>query len=73
MAAMELQTQCVHAGGYRDEKTRGVISPIFPATAYEYLDSDARPYPRYFNTPNQQVLVQKLCALERGEDGVVLK
>ena len=71
MAAMELQTQCVHAGGYRDEKTRGVISPIFPATAYEYLDSDARPYPRYFNTPNQQVLVQKLCALERGEDGVV--
>ena len=68
---MELQTRCVHAGTYRDAKTRGVVSPIFPSTAYEYLDSEERPYPRYFNTPNQQVLVRKLCALEGAEDGVV--
>jgi cystathionine beta-lyase len=68
---MKMQTQCVHAGGYRDEKTRGIATPIFTATAYEYLDSEARPYPRYFNTPNQEAVVRKLCALEHGEDGVV--
>jgi cystathionine beta-lyase/cystathionine gamma-synthase len=71
MGPMKMQTQCVHAGGYRDEKTRGIATPIFTATAYEYLDSEARPYPRYFNTPNQEVVVRKLCALEHGEDGVV--
>jgi cystathionine beta-lyase len=71
MDSMKMQTQCVHAGGYRDEKTRGIATPIFTATAYEYLDSEARPYPRYFNTPNQEAVVRKLCALEHGEDGVV--
>jgi len=71
MGPMKMQTQCVHAGGYRDEKTRGIATPIFTATAYEYLDSEARPYPRYFNTPNQEAVVRKLCALEHGEDGVV--
>jgi cystathionine beta-lyase/cystathionine gamma-synthase len=71
MDSMKFQTLCVHSGSYRDEKTRGTTSPIFPSTAYEYLGSEARPYPRYFNTPNQEIVVRKLCALEQGEDGVV--
>jgi cystathionine beta-lyase len=71
MDSMKFQTLCVHSGSYRDEKTRGTTSPIFPSTAYEYLGSEVRPYPRYFNTPNQEILVRKLCALEQGEDGVV--
>lgn len=71
MDSMKFQTLCVHSGSYRDEKTRGTNSPIFPSTAYEYLGSEERPYPRYFNTPNQEILVRKLCALEQGEDGVV--
>src|SRR3989337_905145 len=28
-------------------------------------------YPRYFNTPNQKAVVEKLAALENAEDGVI--
>jgi len=55
-----------------DPSTRGINTPIYTSSAYEYLDSDARSYPRYFNTPNQLAVVEKLCALEGAEDGLVL-
>jgi cystathionine beta-lyase len=64
-------TQCVHSGTYLDPISKGVNSPVFTSTAYEYLDSSSLIYPRSFNTPNQEVLVKKLCALENGEDGLV--
>ena len=32
------QTQCVHAGNYVDPATGATVSPIFPGTAYPYLD-----------------------------------
>jgi cystathionine beta-lyase/cystathionine gamma-synthase len=64
-------TKCVHSGTYADAKTRGVNSPIFTSTAFEYLNSELLIYPRSYNTPNQEVLVKKLCALENGEDGLV--
>jgi cystathionine beta-lyase/cystathionine gamma-synthase len=64
-------TQCVHSGTYSDLKTRGVNSPVFTSTSFEYLDSESLIYPRSFNTPNQEILVKKLCALEKGEDGLV--
>jgi cystathionine beta-lyase len=28
-------------------------------------------YPRYFNTPNQKAIIEKLCALENAENGLV--
>jgi cystathionine beta-lyase len=62
----------VHAGGRPDPATRGINTPIYTSSAYEYLDSDARTYPRYFNTPNQLAVVEKLAALESAEDGLVL-
>lgn len=68
---MKLETKCVHSGSYFDEKTRGVNSPIFTSSAYDYLDSDVRLYPRYFNLPNQEAVVKKLCDLEGAEDGVL--
>lgn len=68
---MKLETKCVHSGSYFDEKTRGVNSPIFTSSAYDYLDSDVRLYPRYFNLPNQETVVKKLCDLEGAEDGVL--
>ncbi len=68
---MRSETMCVHSGGYFDEGTRGVNTPIFTSSAYEYLDTDVRPYPRYFNTPNQEAVVKKLCDLESTEDGVL--
>ena len=69
--ALSSKTRCVHSGTIYDEKTRGAISPIYPATSYEYLNADTKPYPRYFNTPNQDALVKKLCDLEHGQAGLV--
>ncbi len=68
---MKKNTQCVHAGRYRDPLTRGTNTPIFTSSAYEYLDREETLYPRYFNTPNQDAVVQKLCALEGAEGGIL--
>ena len=65
------KTNCVHSGGIFDKTTRGANTPIYTSTSYAYLDTDERPYPRYFNTPNQRALINKLCALENGEAGLV--
>ena len=65
-------TQCVHAGTIPDTTEAGVNSPIFVSTATGFLDRDENTYPRYFNTPNQQAVVAKLCALEQGEAGLVV-
>ncbi len=68
---MRIDTKCVHSGGGTDTITRGVNTPIFPSSAHEYLDVEDAAYPRYFNTLNQKVIVQKICELEGAEDGVV--
>jgi cystathionine beta-lyase/cystathionine gamma-synthase len=68
---MKKETQCVHSGGFRDSVTRGINTPIFTSSAYEYLDRENCPYPRYFNTPNLDAVVRKACALEGAEDGVL--
>jgi len=68
---MKKETQCIHSGTRFDKATGGVNSPIFPSTAFEYLQRDEIVYPRYFNTPNQQVITEKLCALEGAEEGVL--
>ncbi len=70
-AEMKPETLCVHSGTYHDAATRGVNTPIFTSSSFEYLDRDDCPYPRYFNTPNQEAAVRKLCALEGAEDGVL--
>ena len=68
---MKKETQCVHSGTYHDEMERGINSPIFTSTSFEYLDRQGTPYPRYFNTPNQKAVISKLCALEGAEAGVL--
>ena len=68
---MKKDTQCVHSGSYRDSVTRGLNTPIFTSSSFEYLDREETPYPRYFNTPNQEAVVRKMCALEGAEDGVL--
>lgn len=65
-------TQCVHSGALPDSLAGGVNSPIITSSAFQFLDQEDPSYPRYFNTPNQQVVVDKLCALEKGEAGLVL-
>ncbi len=61
-------TLCIHAGTYHDERTGGACSPIFPSTACAFPnEANENFYPRYFNTPNQRVIEDKMAALEHGE------
>ena len=68
---MKKDTQCVHSGTLADPKTRGVNTPIFTSSVFEYLGMPENVYPRYFNTPNQKAIIEKLCALENAENGLV--
>jgi len=68
---MRIETDCVHSGKYRDTVTRGLNTPIFTSSSYEYLDREETMYPRYFNTPNQDAVVRKMCVLEGAENGVL--
>ena len=68
---MRKETQCVHSGAIKDTMSGGVNSPVFTSTAFNYLDREHAMYPRYFNTPNQNAVVAKVCALEGAEDGVL--
>ncbi len=68
---MPKSTVCIHSGTLKDTATRGLNTPIYPSSAFEYLDIGHNVYPRYFNTPNQKAVVAKLCALEGAADGLL--
>ncbi len=68
---MHLATTCVHAGSHTDVSLESTAAPIYPGTAYGYLDQEDRVYPRYYNTPNQLRVAQKVAALEGAEAGVL--
>jgi len=65
-------TQCVHEGTIVDTISKGTVSPIYPSSAYDYVDVEETAYPRYYNTPNQKSVGVKIAALENGEEGMVL-
>lgn len=71
MAKSNLSTLCVHAGGLKDNEHSGSISPLYMATSYAFEDVSISQYPRYFNTPNQRGLSEKIAALEGAETGLV--
>ncbi|MGB4974764.1 MAG: PLP-dependent aspartate aminotransferase family protein, partial [Cyclobacteriaceae bacterium] len=62
-------TQSVHAGSPGDPLYGGVVNPIYLSSAYDYEETVR--YPRYYNTPNQVAVAEKITALENGEDGLV--
>ena len=64
-------TESVHAGSLGDSQFKGTVTPVFPSSAYDYEGVPSTLYPRYFNTPNQKVVVEKVRALENGEDGMI--
>ena len=68
---MRKDTHCVHSGTRIDKNTRGLNTPIFTSSSFEYLDTPENVYPRYFNIPNQKAVVEKLCDLENAEDGLL--
>ncbi len=63
-------TICIHEGEIKDTQFGGAVSPIFMASSYPFLDTDVKRYPRYFNTPNQEVIAKKTAALEHAEAGL---
>jgi cystathionine beta-lyase/cystathionine gamma-synthase len=66
-------TQSVHAGSFGDTQFKGTVTPIFPSSAYDYENVEGGTmYPRYYNTPNQKAVVEKLAALENSEAGLIL-
>ncbi len=65
-------TQSVHVGSPGDTQFKGMVTPIFPSSAYDYEGVEVSLYPRYFNTPNMKAVVEKLAALENGEDGLIM-
>jgi cystathionine beta-lyase/cystathionine gamma-synthase len=64
-------TKSVHDGSDGDPQFNGLVTPIYPSTAYEYVDMPVTLYPRYFNAPNEAALGRKLASLENGESGIV--
>ena len=62
-------TLAVHAGTSGDNIYGGRVTPVFPATAYDY-EHEVR-YPRYLNTPNLVAVSTKMAALENGEAALV--
>ncbi|SOC80514.1 cystathionine beta-lyase [Salinimicrobium sediminis] len=66
-----LNTICTHVGELKDEQFRGAVSPLYMSTSYAYEDVEVKRYPRYFNTPNQRALAQKMAALEHGDAALI--
>ena len=64
---MKPSTKCVQL----QEGTEGSVHPIDPSTAFHYIDSGPQAYPRYFNTPNQNVVARKIAELEHAEAGLI--
>ncbi|WP_297707323.1 aminotransferase class I/II-fold pyridoxal phosphate-dependent enzyme [uncultured Eudoraea sp.] len=66
-----INTICTHFGELKDKEYKGAVSPLYMSTSYAFDDVDIKRYPRYFNTPNQKALSQKIAALEHAEDAMI--
>ncbi|WP_397446676.1 trans-sulfuration enzyme family protein [Polaribacter sp. R77954] len=66
-----INTTCVHVGEVKDKQFKGAVSPIYMSTSYAFDNVDVKRYPRYYNTPNQEMLCKKIAALEHTEDALI--
>ena len=66
-----INSVCIHSGELQDTVFKGAISPLYMTTSYDYENQDMSRYPRYFNTPNQQALNQKISDLEHCEASLI--
>ena len=67
----DFRTLCVNAGELKDTQHGGAISPLYASTSYAFTEVKVGQYPRYFNTPNQRGLSEKIAALEGAEAGMI--
>ncbi len=66
-----LNTICTHTGEVKDEQFKGAISPLYMSSSYAFEDVAIKRYPRYFNTPNQEGLCEKIAALEHAQTALI--
>jgi cystathionine beta-lyase len=66
-----VNTICTHVGELEDKEFKGAVSPLYMSTSYQFEDVDVKRYPRYYNTPNQEALCQKLAVLEHTEAALI--
>ena len=64
-------TRCVHAGTLKDDLKKGINSPIYTSTSYEFIDQEDTVYPRYLNTPNEKAVAAKIASLEDTESALI--
>ena len=64
-------TRCVHAGTMHDTLKKGINSPIYTSTSFEFIDQEDTVYPRYLNTPNEKAVAEKIASLEDAESALV--
>jgi len=64
-------TRCVHAGTLKDQLKKGINSPIYTSTSFEFIDQEDTVYPRYLNTPNEKAVAEKIASLEDAESALV--
>ena len=64
-------TRCVHAGTMHDKVKKGINSPIYTSTSFEFIDQPDTIYPRYLNTPNAKAVAEKISSLENTETALV--
>jgi cystathionine beta-lyase len=50
---------------------KGINSPIYASTSYEFIDQPDTVYPRYLNTPNEKAVAEKIASLENTEQALV--
>jgi cystathionine beta-lyase len=66
-----INTICTHVGELKDTEYKGAVSPLYMSTSYAFEDVEVKRYPRYFNTPNQKALSEKIAALEHAEEAMI--
>ena len=64
-------TRCVHGGTMKDHLKKGINSPIYTSTSFEFIDQEDTVYPRYLNTPNEKAVADKIALLEESESALV--
>ncbi|MCP4311848.1 MAG: PLP-dependent transferase [Bacteroidetes bacterium] len=67
----KFSTRCVHAGTIKDDVKKGINSPIYTSTSFEYIDQSDPVYPRYLNTPNEKAAAEKIASLENTESALM--
>ncbi len=74
MSPLDIGTLAVHAGAPAHESDTPVVHPLFQSVNFnqEIGTGDGLRYPRYGNSPNAEIVQERVAALEGAESAVLL-